>query len=74
MKKLIFGGLMMLSGILGAAVLMAGTMSNTYSLNGEVSFLLSLSFYRLTPAFVIFIIIGIAGLLLGVWGLVEKDK
>ena len=74
MKKLIFGGLMMLSGILGTAILLAGTMANAYSVNGEVSFSLSLSFYGLTPALVTFIIIGIAGLLLGIWGLIDKDQ
>jgi hypothetical protein len=73
LKKLIFGGLMMLSGILGTAILLAGTTENAYSVNGEVSFSLSLSFYGLTPALVAFIIIGIVGLLLSIWGLVEKD-
>ena len=74
MKKIIFGGLMMLAGVLGTAILLAGTMANAYSVNDELSFSLNLSFYGLIPAFVSFIIIGIAGLLLGIWGLIEKDK
>ena len=72
MKKLIFGGLMMLSGVLGTAILLAGTMANSMTINGQWSFSWNLSQYGLMPALVTFIIIGIAGLLLGVWGLIEK--
>jgi len=72
MKKVILGSFMMLSGLLGTAILLASTMANTYSSNGKVSFLWTLSFYGLIPALVIFTVIGIVGFLLGIWGMSDK--
>ena len=74
MKKLIFGGFMMLSGILGTGILIAGTMANDMMINGQWSFLWNLSRFGLIPALVIFIVIGVVGLLLGIWGVFEKNK
>ena len=74
MKKLIFGGFMMLSGILGTGILIAGTMANDMMINGQWSFLWNLSRFGLIPALVIFIVIGVVGLLLGLWGVFEKNK
>ncbi|MCL2679072.1 MAG: hypothetical protein FWF18_02100 [Dehalococcoidia bacterium] len=70
---MIFGGMLMVSGTLGAAaaILSFGVLAmNT----GLASFSQALSWYGLMPVFVAFIIIGVAGFLLGIWGVIEKDK
>ena len=72
MKKIVLGGFLLLSGILGSAILMAGTMSQLLYLDNELSFLWSLSVYGLTPVLYIFVILGAAGLLIGCWGLFDK--
>lgn len=72
MKKVIFGAFMMLAGILGSAILLAGTMAHDWTLDGKLSFSWNLSTYGLMPSLVIFVLIAVAGLLLGIWGLVDK--
>ena len=74
MKKVILGGLMMLSGILATAILIAAAMSQDWIINGERSLTWNLSQYGLMPVLYIFIVLGIVGLLIGCWGIFEKDK
>ena len=72
MKKIILGSFMMLSGMLGAALLLSGTMANNMIIDGHWSFAWNLSAFGLMPALIIFIIVGVVGLILGVWGLFDK--
>ena len=74
MKKIILGSFMMLSGVLGIAILLAGTMADDNMINGGWSSFWVLSKYGIMPAFYILIIIGIAGLLLGIWGILDKKS
>ena len=63
MKKVVFGGFLLLSGILGTVILLAGTMSQTLYYNDRLSFLWTLSIYGLTPSLYIFIALGVVGLI-----------
>lgn len=74
MKKIILGGLMMLSGILGTAILMAGAMAQALYLDNTLSSLWTLSVYGLMPVFYVFIVIAVAGLMIGCWGLFDKKN
>ena len=75
MKKVVLGGFLLLSGILGTAILMAGTMAQLLYLNENLSFLWSLSLYGLMPALYIFIALAAAGLIIACWGLFDRrDK
>lgn len=73
MKKIIFGGLLLLSGIVGSAILLAGTFLTNVTLNGQRSLIWSLQLYELMLPLTTFVIVAIAGLALGVWGLLEKS-
>ena len=80
MKKIIFGGIMMLSGILSTAILLAGTIlphdfRNLYSGFQTLEFRNFFTYIRgvqLEIPLVIFIGIAIIGFALGIWGLLEK--
>ena len=74
MKKIIFGGFMMLSGILGIAILMAGAMTQTMYINDTLSIFWTLSIYGLMPTFYVFTVIAIIGLTFGCWGLFDKKN
>ena len=73
MKKVIFGGMMMLAGMISTAILMSGTMATGFFHNGRYSFVWGISKYQLTTPFVIFIIIAVIGIALSLWGLFEKQ-
>ena len=49
MKKVILGSMMFLAGLLSAAVLLAGTMANDWSVNGELSSFRNMVQYGLMP-------------------------
>lgn len=74
MKKVVLGAFMMLAGTLSTAILLAGTMAHDWTNNGKLSFSWNLSSYGLMPAFVIFIVVAVAGLLLGIWGLFDRKN
>ncbi len=60
MKKVILGSMMFLAGLLSAAVLLAGTMANDWSVNGELSSFRNMVQYGLMPVFYIFIGVSVA--------------
>ena len=49
MKKVILGSMMMVAGLISAAVLLAGSMANDWTINGEFSSFWNLSQYGLMP-------------------------
>ena len=78
MKKVIFGGFMLLAGALGIAILAAATMaqppfrSDALPASWAVSW--ALSIYGIMPVFCVFITIAVIGLIIGCWGLVDKKN
>lgn len=74
MKKVILGSIMMLGGLLSVAIILAGSMANEWSVNGQFSAIWNIKQYGLMPAIVVFSIISIVGLLLAIWGLFEKKQ
>jgi hypothetical protein len=74
MKKVILGSIMFLAGLLSAAVLLAGTMSNDWVNNGQISSFWNMSQYGLMPAFYIFIGVAILGIGIAIWGVFEKKE
>ncbi len=73
MKKVILGSSMLLAGLLSVAALLAGTMANDWTINGQLSSFWNMSQYGLMPAFYIFIGIAVTGLAIAVWGIFEKN-
>jgi len=74
MKKTILGSLMALAGIVSMALLMAGSMSQDWMIDGQHSFWWNLSQYGLTSAFFVFAAIATGGLVIAVIGLIEKKQ
>lgn len=74
MKRIVLGSMMMLGGIIGSALLMIGAMNFNLPVNGQHSFLWSLSKYGLDSAFYIFIIIATIGFIVAVSALVNKNN
>lgn len=73
MKKVIAGSMLAGSSLLADAVLLAGTMANDWTIDGAHSALWNLQRYGLMPALYAFAGIGIIGILLTVWGVIERD-
>lgn len=73
MKKVVLGAAMFLAGLLSDAVLLSGTMAHDWTLDGNLSARWNLSQYGLMPAFYLAAVIAAAGLTLAVWGLFEKN-
>ena len=73
MKKVIAGSMLAGSSLLADAVLLAGTMANDWTIDGAHSALWNLQRYGLMPTLYAFAGIGIIGILLTVWGLIERD-
>jgi hypothetical protein len=65
---------MFLAGLLSTAVLLAGTMSNDWAINGQLSSFWNMSQYGLMPAFYIFIGVAILGIGIAIWGVFEKKE
>ena len=63
MKKLLFGMMLFCSGSLSAAMLLAGSMANDWTLNGQPSALWN-----------IFLGLAVLGLVIAVWGLFDPEK
>lgn len=75
MKKIVLGSIMFLSGILSVAIILAGSMSNEWNVNGQFSSFWNISQYGLMPIMYIFITVAVIGLAIAVWGLFDKkDK
>ena len=72
MKKVILGSALILAEIISIALILAGSMANEWTINGEFSSLWNISQYGLMPAIYIFTGIAIIGLVLAVWGLFDK--
>lgn len=74
MKKIVFGSIMMLSGIIASALLMAGTMSPDLATNGQFTFIRNLALYGLDYTLYVFIAIAVIGLLIASSELQKKEK
>lgn len=74
MKKLLFGMMLFCSGSLSASMLLAGSMANDWTLNGQSSALWNISRYGLLPALYIFLGLAVLGLVIAVWGLFDPEK
>ena len=72
MKKVIFGGLLMLAGILSTALLLAGSMANDWTIGGEHSAIWNLSRYGLLPALYFFLVLTVVGAVIAIIGLFER--
>ena len=75
MKKLILGGLMMLCGVIGISVLLIVAMFSFQSLgtlNGSSSVFTYWNYHGVTSFFVSFMLLSVAGIVLGIWGLIDK--
>lgn len=74
MKKIVLGSMMFLAGVLSAAIILAGSMANDWTINGQHSAFWNISRYGLMPAIYIFLGIAVVGLILACWGLLDKKK
>lgn len=72
MKKVVLGSIMFLAGVISIALVLAGSMANEWTINGEYSSFWNISQYGLMSAIYIFIGIAIIGLVLATWGLFDK--
>lgn len=74
MKKIVLGSMMFLVGVLSTAIILAGSMANDWTINGQHSAFWNISRYGLMPAIYIFLGIAVVGLILACWGLLDKKK
>ncbi|MDF2512955.1 MAG: hypothetical protein K0S04_2821 [Herbinix sp.] len=77
MKKIIFSGFCMATSAIGIISMLfaAIQLEKQYgSINGDSSLMVYLNLLNLTPIFTGFIILGITGFLLRLWGIFEKDS
>lgn len=72
MKKVILGSMMFLTGIISVALVLAGSMTNEWTVNGQFSSVWNISRYGLMPAVYVFAVIAVVGLAVAVWGLCDK--
>lgn len=72
MKKVILGSIMFLAGVVSVALVLAGSMANEWTINGNFSSFWNISQYGLMPIVYIFAGIAITGFVLAVWGLFDK--
>ena len=72
MKKVILGSIVFLAGVISVALVLAGSMANEWTINGQFSSFWNISQYGLMPVVYIFIGIAVIGLALAVWGLFDK--
>ena len=74
MKKIVLGSMMFRAGVLSTAIILAGSMANDWTINGQHSAFWNISRYGLMPAIYIFLGIAVVGLILACWGLLDKKK
>jgi len=72
MKKVVLGSTMFLAGIVSIALVLAGSMANEWTVNGEFSSFWNISQYGFMPTVYIFVGIAIIGFVLAIWGLFDK--
>ncbi len=74
MKKVVLGSMMFLAGLLSCAVLITGAALKDLTINGGYSFLWNLSKLGLVPIAIIFSVIAVAGMMIALWGIFEKNN
>lgn len=74
MKKVILGSLMFLTGAISVAVMLAGSMANEWTSNGQISAHWNLSQYGLMPIVYIFTGVALIGIVIALFGVFEKNK
>ena len=74
MKKVIAGSIMFLAGLISTALVLAGSMANDWTINGQHSAWWNISRYGLMPTIYIFIGIAVIGMALVAWGLFDKKN
>jgi len=75
MKQVVFGGMMIIAGMISAAILMTSVVPTSPMLGPSWFFLFSrLRHYQLIVPFIISVISVGLGFSLGLWGLLEKEK
>lgn len=72
MKKVILGSMMFLAGVISTALVLAGSMVNEWTVNGQFSALWNIQQYGLMPVVSIFCGIAVIGIAIAVWGLLDK--
>lgn len=72
MKKVIMGSLVFLTGVLSLAVLVFGAMVHDWTIDGQHSVFWNLSRFGLMPVLYGLTAIAVLGLIIAVWGLLEK--
>ena len=72
MKKIVFGSIMMLTGVIASALLMAGSMSPDWATNGPFTFVRNLSEYGLDYVLYVFYGMAIVGILIAISELMKK--
>ena len=66
--------MLFLTGVISIALLLAGSMANDWTLNGQSSAIWNISRYGLLPALYTFLGIAIFGLIFAIWGLFERGN
>lgn len=74
MKKVIFGSMMFQAGVISIALVLAGSMANEWTVNGQFSSLWNIQQYGLMPVVYIFCGIAVTGLVIAIWGLPDKKN
>lgn len=72
MKKVIWGSFISLAGIIATALLLGFSMLKDWINNDTYSVIFNLSRYKLIPVLAGFIFLAITGMLISLWGLLEK--
>ena len=74
MKKVILGSAMFLAGVISVALLLAGSMANEWTINGQFSSFWNLSQYGLMPFIYGFVAIAAVGMIIAGIGIFEKKE
>ncbi|MDO4572815.1 MAG: hypothetical protein Q4C13_05560 [Clostridia bacterium] len=72
MKKVLLGSMMLLAGVLSIALVLAGSMANEWTVNGQFSALWNIRQYGLMPAVYMFSGMAVIGLVIALWGLLDR--
>ena len=72
MKKVIWGSFFSLAGIIATALLLGFSMIKDWINDDTYSVIFNLSRYGLLPVLVVFIFITILGVVISLWGILEK--
>lgn len=72
MKKVIWGSFLSLAGIIATALLLGFSMIKDWMIDDTYSIIFNLSQYGLLPVLAAFIFITILGIVISLWGMIEK--